>query len=279
MDTKDLFPPILLDSLKKIRGLINDKEYASYSDAIKACSQNAYENFDLCNMIADKTLLYRDRMTVKPFTLSPTNVFLLSAINQYITVSGKKKVTVLDFGGACGAHYFELRRLIPLEIALEWYVIETSQMVKSAMDKKIGTTELHFSEAIEKIAVKIDFVHTSGALMYVPDPYYFINKLCSINAEWVFLNRMMFNKGAEDFITIQKSHLASNGPDVALPSGYNDRVISYPHTTMSFDKFNSAFLNNGYDLEWLFEEASGNHSIANYKTIGCGLLYCKKNVD
>ena len=148
-------------------------------------------------------------------------------------------------------------------------------MVKSAIDRGINNDELEFISSIEDAKTEIDFVHSSGALQYVPNPYEFINRLINIKADWIFITRMMFNENDRDFVTVQNSLLSSNGPG-KLPKGYIDRITSYPHTTMSFHKFNSTIINSDYLPEWIFEESSGSYQIKNEKIIGKGLLYVKK---
>jgi putative methyltransferase (TIGR04325 family) len=272
---KDFIPPILIKLIKSAKELNDNKEYESYSEAIKACTSDAYQNIELCNMIADKTNIYKEELKKKPFALNPNNVFLLAAINQYINTYEKKSLNILDFGGACGAHYFEIKRFLPNNISLKWHVVETAQMVKSAMEKGLNTDELIFVSSLEEIKAEVDFIHSSGALQYVADPYEFTSLLIRIKANWLFLNRMMFNENDRDFVTVQKSFLSSNGPG-KLPGGYTDRVISYPHTTMSFQKFNSTIINSDYGLEWMYEDSSGIYHSKNEKISGKGLLYVKK---
>ena len=181
----------------------------------------------------------------------------------------------MDFGGACGAHYFEVRQLIPQEISMHWYVVETAQMVKSAMERNLNNAELTFVRAIDEISVKVDFIHSSSALQYVDAPYVFTELLLRVDAKWIFFNRMMFNEDDRDFVTVQKSYLSSNGPG-KLPQGYQNKLISYPHTTMSFQKFNQTIINKGYECEWIFLESSGSHKIKNENISGKGMLYIKK---
>ena len=224
-------------------------------------------------MIADKTVIHAINLNNnKPFVLDPSNLFLVSAINNYILEFSTKDLTILDFGGACGAHYFDVRRFFQKDVSLKWIVVETEQMVKSANAKGISNSELEFVCSLSEIKNKINFIHSSCALHYVPDPYAITMDLIKINAKWILFNRMMFNERDRDFITIQKSFLSSNGPG-SLPSGYSDRLISYPHTTLSFQKFNSCFINNQYDLVWIFDELSGSYQIKNEKIIGKGMLY------
>lgn len=273
---KDFIPPVAIKLKKKMRGLEDSREYASYSQAMQRCTSDAYQNADLCNMVADKTIAYLETLKNKPFELHPTNVFLLSAITKYINTFDCKTLKVLDFGGSCGIHYYILKRFIPADISLKWYVVETPQMAKSAIDRGINNSELSFVGSIDDVDSEIDFIHSSGAIQYVPEPYQMTDILLSIKANWMFFNRMMFNENDRDFVTVQKSFLSSNGPG-KLPQGYSDRIISYPHTTLSFQRFNSKILNNGYDLEWTFEDSFGIYQIRNEKIIGKGLLYIKQD--
>lgn len=266
----------LLKLIKPTRKSKISKEYENYLTALQFCTNNAYQNIELCNMIADKTIIYKETLTSKPYNLSPTNVFLLAAVNQYIVTHSKKELKVLDFGGACGAHYFEMKRFIKHDIDLKWYVVETEQMVKSAMDKGLQNNELKFISSIEDISEKIDFIHSSSALQYVPDPYQFTKTLINLNADYVFFNRMMFNESDRDFVTIQHSPLSSNGPG-KMPKDYTDKIISYPHTTISLPKFDLMFAENNYSTDWIFDEPSGSYKINDEKIIGKGLLYIKNN--
>ncbi len=274
MNIKDFLPPVLVSFAKRAKGLENSKEYENFESAMKDCSSEAYENVELCNMIADKTVLYIASLKERPYSVNQTNVFLLAAINQYLIVNSTKEINILDFGGACGAHYFEVRSLIPRDISINWYVVETEQMVLSAMGRNLNNNELSFVSSIDDIKVKTDFLHSSSALQYVDAPYHFIDRLLKMNANWLFFNRMMFNENDRDFVTVQKSFLSSNGPG-KLPKGYSDRMISYPHTTMSIQKFDKVILSQGYKGEWVFLESSGSHKIKNENICGRGMLYIK----
>ena len=148
-------------------------------------------------------------------------------------------------------------------------------MVKSAIEKELNSDELVFVSSIQDIKTGIDFVHSSSALNYVNSPYEFINMLITINANWMFFNRMFFNETDNDFITVQKSFLSSNGPG-KLPKGYTDKILSYPNTIMSFHKFYSTIINNGYEAEWIFSELSGHSQTSDEKIAGKSLLYVRK---
>jgi len=274
MIIKDLIPPILIKAVKNIAGLNNTKEYQNYSQALKACNRFAYEDSELCDMIADKTMALRDSLLRKPYILNTQDVHLLAALNQCLIVHPKNNLTVLDFGGACGAHYFEMKRFIPDSVSLKWYVVEMDEMAKAAFSRNLNSEELLFVNSIEAIGTKIDFIHSSGALQCVSDPYDILKRLVGIEADFVFFSRMLLNKGNNDVITILKSYLSWNGPG-KLPEGYNDRITSYPHTTMSLKKFNSFITSSDYTPEWIFEDPLTGIQLKNEKVTGKGFLFVK----
>lgn len=275
MNPKDFLPPILLRLARRSFSAQTHREYGSYSEALSECRSDAYQDAELCDVIADKTVVQKERLQQQPFSLRANNAFFLAAIHRHLSLHSSKSLTVLDFGGACGDHYFEIRRLIPSDVALKWFVVETERMVRSALDRNLNKGELTFATSIADVKTEVDFVHSSSALQYVPSPYEFLGTLANIEAKWMFFNRMMFNEDDRDFVTVQRSLLSENGPG-DLPEGYTNRFVSYPHTTMSFRKFDASVIAHGYHPEWMFLESSGSYQIGNEKISGKGLLYSRK---
>lgn len=276
MNIRDFIPPVILKVKQKLidkeKAHEELKEYNSFESAQKECVQGDYQNIELCEMIADKTVIYRDLINKTTDTLNSTNVFLLAAINELRANHSLNTMTVLDFGGACGAHYFEIKKLLPATFKLKWIVAETSQMVLAAKAKNIETSELTLVDNLNNLP-PIDFIYTSCALHYTSNPYGFLNDLLKVNATAVLFNRMMFNENDRDIITIQKSRLQDNGPG-PMPLKYSDKLISYPHTTLSFNKFNS-IVSRSYELKWSFNEATGNYKLGNEPIVGRGVFYIR----
>ena len=255
----------------------NIKEYNTYEDALNDCStQKAYENIELCCMIADKTINYEKILKDKPYLIKSSNVFLLNAIQLHLLENCKKNITILDFGGACGAHYFETVNLFNNNYNVKWIVVETSEMVKSAKNHGIEDGNLVFIDNMEKINEFIDLIYCSGALQYVSNWKLFLNNLIDIKAKYILFNRMMFNENDRTFITIQKSKLFDNGPGL-MPNNYVNKDIYYPHTTISKNEFMNTMTEKDYNLEWIFNENSGKININNEKIVGMGLFY-KTNI-
>lgn len=223
-------------------------------------------------MVADKTVLHIARIKNNPSALNATTVYLPLALNYLANALKKDRITVLDFGGACGAHYYEARRIVPQSIVLNWIVVETEQMVRSAISRNLTNEELTFTTQLGDITEPVDLLHSSSTLQYVPAPYHFLQQLIDIDAKGMLFNRMMFHSGVEDVITVQRSMLSANGPG-SLPPGYIDKPVRYPHTTLSINKFVTAIINAGYTCISEFEEPSGKLSIGREKILGKGLLF------
>jgi len=269
MKVNDFIPPIIFKAFKKTKKIV---EYKTYNEALKNCN-NGYSNHELCKMIGDKTIAYKNVLLQKPYFINATNVFLVSAIFQYSNLFSKNEINVLDLGGACGAHYFETKLFFRENTKLYWNIIETQEMVKSAKEHNLENDELRFFDDFSKISTSIDFVYSSGTLQYVPNAYEYLAKLIELKADFILFNRMMFNENDHDFVTIQSSKLSMNGPG-KIPEGYKDKIIKYPHTTLSYKKFTEK-LEKQYKLEWIFDERSGIINSNNEKIIGRGLLYIK----
>lgn len=242
--------------------------------ALAECLEGGYKNEELCEVIAEKTIRYKERLKQKPFHLSLNNAFLLSGLQHALKGKTEKDtLRVLDFGGACGSHYFEMERFLP-NTKLLWTIVETPTLVKIARQKNIGSENLFFKEALTD-AQDTDLIYSSGALQYTEKPYEYLKKLMETGAEHIIFSRMMLNKKDRDIITIHKSPLSWNGPG-PLPKEYQDKQVSYPITIMSFEKFNKQLLEN-YTLDWFFEENDEYPKLYNEENFGCGLLYTKKS--
>lgn len=197
-------------------------------------------------------------------------------VNPIIDNIESKIINVLDFGGACGAHYFHIRSLIDKKIKINWIVVETETMVNYA--KELETDELKFKKTISEAlneSGRIDLLHTSGTLQCVNDPHKYLLELLKVNAKWLLFNRLGLNEIDRDVVTIHRSKLSWNGIG-PLPKGYTDRWIKYPFVFMSEKKFNNE-LQKKYFIIAKFVDKSGMYDVAGEKIVGYGLLCKNKN--
>ena len=224
---RDLVPPLIFKLLKHNKSA--SVCYGSYDDALEHCLQS-YEDADLVNVVVEKNIKFREKIAAE-------RVFDIGALRTLIGVClalpGKKKLRVLDFGGGGGYHYSIARATISREIDLQWNVVETSALVRSA--KKINQKELKFFNSItdaKNDLGTIDLVFTSSALHYCPDPKYFLEELVKLNAQHLFITRTCFTDTLEQRVIIQKSLLSENGPG-PLPPGVVEKQLYYPNVFYS----------------------------------------------
>jgi len=234
MKYQDFIPPILARSLKKLfvsrTETTPQKFFLTYAEAREFCRSAGYEDADLVEMVFEKTKLVKDQLLNGKFPLSESAAQSLLAVLFALQQGGsQKEIKIMDFGGACGAHYFQLRPFIPRDVRLDWVVVETPAMVEKA--RAFQTDELCFVasvfEAREKLQ-NVNLLHSSGALQYVPDPQATIQEFMVCQPTYIFLSRLALS-ASETIITVQESLLSANGPG-ALPNRLQDQLCRYPVT-------------------------------------------------
>ncbi|MBD2187103.1 methyltransferase, TIGR04325 family [Pseudanabaena mucicola] len=284
---RDLLPPIIFKILQKIKSKVSfrispseEKLYQSYEEALANCTKNGYEDDLLTNVILFKTINYAKILENNYLKLTPTTAFSLSALASIVSAKARKSLTVVDVGGACGVHYFEFRKVCDPSLSIQWYVVETATMAQKAKNT-LQSEELHFVDSLDEVLglinEPIDLLHTSGTLQCVPNPLTFLNKILNSNADYILFNRLGLNRTDEtDVIKIHFSRLSSNGVGTDLPSGVEDRLLSYPFTFLSEKKFLSkVFENKNYEILTSYNDLTGIFSIPSYEIVGGGYLLKK----
>jgi putative methyltransferase (TIGR04325 family) len=266
MTYRDFIPPVILKVIRKILPK-KEKYFTSFDEAENACTGGGYNNIELCQMVGDKTVKYKDSIK-KPYKIHPTYLLLAGVLSKFHSDYERDAISILDFGGSCGAVYYDIRPLIGNNIKLEWNVADLPEMVKSAEAHALNNAELRFCDNIKNMD-QIDVVHTSGTLHYIKDAYETITALMNLNARYILFNRMLFNETENDIFIIQHSGYRGIGPG-KVPAGYIDKDIDFPVRIMPFKKF-SEILEKYYELEWLYDTGIKISGITEK-----GLLYIRK---
>lgn len=259
MNPRDFIPPILLQWMKKINSL-NNKLFNSYESATAEC-KSGYEKDSLVTVVCEKTKIYRDILISEgpPSDISSLRTF----IGLSLSLNSGKNLNVIDFGGACGAHYFLAKSLLRDRIRLHWHVVETPSMAKSAVS--LENEELKFYNDLDKAKNelgRVDMVFTSYALPYLPNPYESLKSLVKCGASNILITRMPLSTLSHELITIQTSKLSSNGPG-PMPSGMKDGIIQFPITFVRKDKFESIIAKD-YQVQIRFTEDKGAYAVGKY---------------
>jgi putative methyltransferase (TIGR04325 family) len=200
------------------------KYFTNYAAARTFCG-TGYEADDLTSVIAEKTKRFRDQQG--PAQIDAGSLRIVTALSGF-----PGPVRVLDFGGACGLHFFLSQKILG-EIAARWCVVETKGMVAAARPL-FETPALKFAssiqEATEILGDGITLVFVSGSIHFPEHWRAVLNELLSVPCNRFFLTRtpaqLMPNQ--QERITVQESLLSQNGFG-PFPPGFSDRKVIYPH--------------------------------------------------
>jgi hypothetical protein len=166
------------------------------------------------------------------------------------------------------------KALLGSQIGLEWVVVETDAMVRQATSI-IHAEGLSFvtslDEAVERLGgrERVDAVHTSGTIQYVPHPEQLIDNLVAINASILLIARLPVHAGAR-CVGVQTSLLSHNGPG-PMPAGLIDRQISYPITFINKGDLGRQLLSH-YQIVGQFLSPSANYKVEARQAPGISLL-------
>ena len=270
---KEIIPPILYRAIrgKAARSL---PEFGSWNEANKASTENAYEHSKLTKLIFDKSVAYRDKLSEGIISINNSEIQTLTALGIVISQSQhSEKITVIDYGGACGAHYF-LAKHIFSATKFDWRVIETPSMVKVARD--IESNELHFFDDIEhaiKNADSIHLIHSSGTLQCIPEPYKTLEHLVNIKPNFMLFSRLGVTPESSEIITVHQHMMSANGPGPA-PKNFKDQICIYPFQYPIRNKIES-ILSDDYSIEFMNNDPSGRFSVGSHEIIGI-TYFCRR---
>lgn len=192
-----------------------------------------YENEKLLKILESKSISYRSRIEIGELDLGSLRT--ISAVG--LAASGKKKLTVVDFGGGFGQHYLAAKFCFT-EIEFSWKIIETANVVKKS--KMLNSdSRLEFHEQIEQVDPKclpLDLIFSNSALQYTQNPIQTMLSLINLNPRVISLTRIPLTNGDVDISYNQVSRISSNGPAESTAS-QEYGLISYPNQIVTLEKF------------------------------------------
>lgn len=262
----------MISTIKNLKNIY--RIYPDYETAYKNSDPNAYQAEEIVEVVFQKTLIYKEFLDKNPLYLLPSvaNSFccLIPKLAENINNS---TIKVIDFGGACGALYFQIRKILPKNLKLLWAVVETPAMVNKA--KVLENQEISFHNSLVyafHLLEKVDIFHTSATIQALDNPREYLKKMVSIPADYAFFNRIGVHKGKNDIYTVHKSKLSWNGPG-DLPKGFQDKWVKYPYSFISEEFFLNT-IEKKYQILAKFEDKSGIYPVFGYPIEGYALL-CK----
>jgi putative methyltransferase (TIGR04325 family) len=196
---------------------------------------NGYEDEVLTKVVVAKGRQFAEKIaSTKELDLTSLRTFIGLAASL-----NKKKLSVIDFGGAAGTHYF-IAKTVLSDIELDWRVVETPAMVTEAKRQGLESDELRFFDELDAASDKgsVDLVFASGSVHYTPKPYEFLAALASIDASVLMVTRTPVTDSP--CVILQNSTLSANGVgEIPKEIGVTDKTLSYPVTMMDKSKVES----------------------------------------
>jgi putative methyltransferase (TIGR04325 family) len=254
---RDFIPPAWMVHVNRLRGFGFTRLYHSAEEAASACSRSGYSGAELVRVVQQKTISLRDSLTApRPLLAQYECTRTLLAVSLALANQARgQPLRVIDFGGACGVHYFLVKALFP-HVAFKWCVVELAEMAKKGKDL-FESDELCFFDSLVSAQAQLrrcDLLYSSGCLHYPPDPCQVALSLLACNATFLFLTRVGLTTGDKDLFTTQRSMLSNNGPG-PLPAGIKDSKVEYPATFVRKSALES-ILRQRYRILLEFDEAS-----------------------
>lgn len=215
-------------------GVRSAPTFASFDDALLFCGTDGYKQTEIVDVVVAKTLIENSK-------IEADGVLNLDSLRTVIGIAGSqpsKGLTVIDFGGAAGAHYTTARSVLGKSFPLRWHVVETEEMAAVA-GAVLADDSVKFFSTVDSAAAgleDVDLILASGVLPYTRDPMGTLKSILALQAKHVFVTRNVLGESNEEIITIQRSPLANHGQG-QMPKGFKDREISFPVTIVPREKF------------------------------------------
>ena len=128
----------------------------------------------------------------------------VTAALMWAAAQNKRKLNVLDFGGALGSSFFQNRQFLQSLSDVKWNVVEQRHYL-AAGRQYIQDEQLRFYNIIQECAEynRPNVILLSAVVQYLPNPITILGELLSLNADVVVLDKTIVNHTNYDKIFVQ----------------------------------------------------------------------------
>jgi putative methyltransferase (TIGR04325 family) len=246
--------------MKRLRrlmvGLRRRLEYRRVLPVYERADQvpDEYQEEDVVSAVVKSTARYREELaSTAILQLTDVDTRNLAAFSMVPNES----LSVIDVGGACGALYFFVERMLPGRVG-SWLVVETPAMADAArshfQDDRLTFVDF---DQFEKHARRCDLLIASGVIQYVTAPIELLEKLVSRGPNWLYLTRSQVSTSEATIMTHHVSHLSDHGPSRHV-EGVEDRIVRN-RLVLVPEREVLARIAKSYDIRMTFAE-SGEQS-------------------
>lgn len=178
-------------------------DYSSFDEALSVCGHSADANYSNTDLL-EKTLYRTNKLVLTESNVMNTKTMRLLSVFYRLISKDLKELTVLDFGGALGNHYFSIRKYLPRDLMIHWKVVELTKTAEIG-NKHFANGELSFVDKIEeKIDCYPNILLSSSSLQYVPDPLQMALCFSKMHPDWIVFDRMPFLTHGSAKVVIQR---------------------------------------------------------------------------
>lgn len=223
---KELTPPVVLRVARKLRRRADDPvvvprvgffgNYSSYGEALADCDKD-YQSDGILEVTRQNTKKVRDsgRVDISPHLAPFFSSFFLAAADL-----GSSTTNVIDYGGAMGAHYFHVRKLLPSRYKLRWRVVDLPRTSQIASEE-FASDELSFADKLDASA-PADVIIASGVFQVLADPHDAIRRLLSIEAKHFIFPLIPIAESDEDRLTVE--YVSPSLAEMSIPHWFFSRA-------------------------------------------------------
>lgn len=180
-------------------------DYNSWEDAEKKCS--GYNENSILEKCKDALLKVKNNEAVYErdsflFDKIEYSWPLLAGLEK-VSIENNNTLKVLDFGGSLGSTYFQNRSFLG-NINLTWGIVEQSHFVECGKEYFEDDT-LHFYNTIDEALKKFtpNVLIVSSVLQYLRDPYVWLEKMNSLEIDYIIIDRTALVDLDRDILTVQ----------------------------------------------------------------------------
>jgi putative methyltransferase (TIGR04325 family) len=123
-----------------------------------------------------------------------------------VALENQGKLSVLDFGGSLGSHYFQYRKFLADVTELQWSIVEQSKFVQCGQEF-FANDELKFYYDIDRCLQQRNpqLILLSGVLQCLEKPYEMLEYILEKDFKYIVFDRTAFVKGnLGEILTLQK---------------------------------------------------------------------------
>jgi putative methyltransferase (TIGR04325 family) len=206
--------------------------FSTFEQAIQSAPQSKSIGYDNAELASE----YRKQVEVDN-SVSSFDYPVLFWLKSILDATPEKPISIFDFGGNVGTHFYAYQKYIHYPANMEWIVCDLPEIIKAGKDlsqTKLAP-QLSFISDIKLVSSKDIFI-ASGSIQYIKDLSELLNA-ASRKPKHLLLNRLPLYDG-KSFVTLQ-----------------NGGKVFYPQHVFNQSDFINSLTDSDYELIDIWEDS------------------------